>query len=86
LKLKNLKFTNCKLIEVDFTETNLTNSVFDNCELKGAFFNNTLLEKVDFRTSYNYAINPEINSIKQAKFSLHGLPGLLGEYNIEVEI
>lgn len=86
LKLKNIKFTNCKLIEVDFTEANLTNSVFNNCDLNGAIFERTILEKTDLRTSYNYAINPEINSIKKAKFSLQGLPGLLGKYNIEVEI
>ena len=54
--------------------------------MNGAIFDNTILEKSDFRTSYNYAMNPEINSIKKAKFSLQGIPGLLGKYNIEVEI
>ena len=70
---------------MDFTEANLTGAIFNNCDLVGAIFENSLLEKADFRTSYNYSIHPETNNIKKAKFSLQGLPGLLSNYNIEIE-
>ena len=85
LKLKNTKFKNSKLHEVDFTEVDLTGSVFENCDLNRAIFEKTNLESVDFRTAYNYSIDPELNRIKKAKFSVSGLAGLLDKYNIEIE-
>jgi len=63
----------------------LTNAVFDNCNLSQAIFENTILEKTDFRTSYNYSIDPEINRIKKAMFSIAGLSGLLNKYDIDIE-
>lgn len=84
-KLKNIKFRNGKLHEVDFTECDLSNSVFDNCDLAGATFQNTLLMKADFRTSHNYAIHPENNRIKKARFSLSGVAGLLHWYDVIIE-
>ncbi len=81
-KIKMTVFKNSLLQEIDFTECELTGSAFDNCDLKGAVFENTNLEKVDFSTSYNYSIDPEKNKLKKAKFSKHGLPGLLDKYDI----
>ena len=85
LKLKNTKFINCNLQEADFAEADVSNSTLDNCDLKRAIFENTNLEKVDLKTSYNYSINPETNNIKNAKFSLNGIAGLLEKYNISIE-
>jgi uncharacterized protein YjbI with pentapeptide repeats len=85
LKLKNTSFISCKLEEVEFVETDLTNSVFNNCDLVGAVFENTILEKVDFVTSFNYSINPVTNRIRKAKFSIHGVAGLLDGYDIVIE-
>lgn len=84
-KLKNTIFKNSHLQEVDFTECDLSCSIFDNCNLIGAIFEYTIIEKVDFRTSFNYAIDPEVNRIRQAKFSQVGVAGLLGKYDIEIE-
>jgi uncharacterized protein YjbI with pentapeptide repeats len=85
LGLKNTKFKNCNLKEVDFTEADLSGSLFDNCDLGNALFENTLLERADFRTSFNYSINPETNKIRKAKFSMTGVIGLLDKYNIDIE-
>lgn len=82
---KSISFRNCNLKEVDFTEANLTEAIFDSCDLAQAIFNHTTLEKADFRTSYNFLIDPEINSIIEAKFSLQGLPGLLHKYDLDIE-
>ena len=46
--------------EVDFIESNLTSSVFDNCDLTGAIFENTNLEKSDFSTAYNFSVRGPI--------------------------
>lgn len=85
LTIKKTRFKNCSLHEVDFTETDLTSSVFDNCDFNNAHFENTILEKVDLRTSYHYSIDPELNRVKKAKFSMAGIVGLLAKYDIEIE-
>ena len=84
-KLKKTIFKSSQFHEVDFTECDLTSCVFDNCDLVGATFENTIIEKADFRTSFNYSINPEINRMKKAKFSLSGVAGLLDKYGIEID-
>jgi uncharacterized protein YjbI with pentapeptide repeats len=80
-----MRLKNCTLHEVDFTEADLSASTFDNCDLLNASFDKTILEKADFRTSYNYIIDPENNRIKKAKFSRNGIAGLLNKYDIEIE-
>ena len=85
LKIPNTKFVNCNLQEVDFTETVLTNSQFDNCDLKLAIFDRTNLEKSDFRTAFNFEINPEENKLKGGKFSISSIEGLLSKYKIIIE-
>jgi uncharacterized protein YjbI with pentapeptide repeats len=84
-KIKKTVFKNSQLQEVDFAEADLTNSVFDNSNLLLSVFEFTILEKADFRTAYNYTINPENNRIKKAKFSISGVAGLLDKYDIEIE-
>ena len=71
--------------ETDFSECDLTGSLFDNCDMAGATFDNSNLEKVDFTTAFNFSIDPEINRIKKAKFALPGVLGLLNKYDIIIE-
>jgi len=84
-KIKKTVFKNSQLQETDFAETDLTSSIFDNCNLTQAIFDHTILEKTDFRTSYNYSIDPETNQIKKARFSILGISGLLDKYDIDIE-
>lgn len=84
VKLKKTIFRNSQFIEVDFTEADFSSTVFDNCDLTGAIFKNTNIEKADLRTSYGYSIDPEINRIKKAKFSLPAATGLLDKYDITI--
>jgi fluoroquinolone resistance protein len=85
LKIKKTAFRNCKLEEVDFTEADLSAAVMEHCDLTGATFDHTVLEKADLRTAYHYSIDPAINRIKKARFSLSGIAGLLDKYDIEIE-
>ncbi len=85
MKFKKTVFKDCQLIETDFSECDVTSSTFDNCDLSGATFDATNLEKADFRTSFNYIIDPEINKIKKAKFALPEVLGLLSKYDIVIE-
>ena len=84
LRLRKIRFTKCSMQEVDFTQTDLFNAVLDECDLLRAHFENTILEKTDFRTSYNYSLDPDLNMLTGAKFSQDGLAGLLDKYKIEI--
>ena len=84
-KLKNTVFKTTSFHEVDFSDTDLSGSLFDQCDLLGAVFENSILEKTDFRSAYNYAIDPEKNRMKKALFSMPGARGLLNKYDIIIE-
>lgn len=85
LKIQKTKFINCNLEAIDFTETNLSVAIIDNCDLREAIFENSNLKKSDFRTAFNFNINPEKNSLKGAKFSKKNIAGLLSAYKISIE-
>jgi uncharacterized protein YjbI with pentapeptide repeats len=85
LKLKKTLFQNSKITEADFTGCDLSDSIFKNCDLTRTMFWHTNLERTDFRSSFNFEIDPDQNRIKKAKFSLAGLAGLLGKYDIEID-
>jgi len=85
MKLRKTVFKNCILKETDFTEADLQEAVFDNCDLSGAAFSYTQLQKADFRTAFNYALDPERNKLAKARFSKDGLQGLLGKYGIIID-
>jgi len=85
LKLKKTIFRNTQLQECDFTEADLTAAIFDECDLAKSTFENTNLEQADLRSADNYSIDPELNRVKKARFSVQGLPGLLGKYDISIE-
>ncbi|MCW4469852.1 pentapeptide repeat-containing protein [Flavobacterium sp. MFBS3-15] len=84
LKIKGTIFTDCSLIAVDFMSTDLTEVLFDNCNLHKAVFHDSIAQKADFTTSYNYSIDPERNKLRRARFSQEGLKGLLEKYEIVV--
>jgi uncharacterized protein YjbI with pentapeptide repeats len=85
LKIKKTVFRNTQLQEADFSECDLTAAQFDNCDLSGVIFNRSILEKADFRTASNYTMDPEINKMKGAKFSVDGVAGLLRKYGLVIE-
>ena len=85
LNLKNTRFRQCDLHEADFTETDLTGAIFEESDLLQAIFFHSNLEKADFRSAFNYSINPETNRLRKARFSLPGVIGLLDTYGIEID-
>jgi fluoroquinolone resistance protein len=70
---------------VDFTDADISQCVFDNCDLLGSIFKNTNLEKADLITASNYSIDPELNRLKKAKFSQPAVVGLLDKYDIIIK-
>jgi len=85
LNLKKTVFKSCIMHDTDFTETDLSGAIFDKCDMQMAKFENSILEGADFRSAFNYGIDPSINRMKKAKFSHDGIVGLLYKYDIEIE-
>jgi uncharacterized protein YjbI with pentapeptide repeats len=85
LKLKGTTFMDCSLVAVDFMSADLTETIFDNCDLYRSEFEKAIANKADFRTSYNYTIDPRKTKLKKAIFSLENLKGLLYKHDIIVE-
>ncbi|HVU94020.1 MAG TPA: pentapeptide repeat-containing protein [Puia sp.] len=85
MKMKKTNFSRCQLRQVDFTGCDLSQAVFDGCDLADAVFERTVLEKADLRGAFNYSIDPAGNRVKKARFSLEGVRGLLGKYDILIE-
>lgn len=83
-KMPKTRFNKSTLKEVTFSLANLSGSVFEQCNLSETVFNRTDLSAVDFSTSYNFSIDPELNILKKAIFSAQGLPGLLDKYGIRI--
>ncbi|MCJ8165917.1 pentapeptide repeat-containing protein [Pontibacter sp. E15-1] len=84
-KLRKTSFKDCSIKEANFTQSDLTGAAFVHCDLTRTIFQQTILEKADFRSSSHYAFDPEANRIKKAKFSLTGVVGLLDKYDIIIE-
>jgi uncharacterized protein YjbI with pentapeptide repeats len=78
-------FDECLIKEAFFSETDLSGAVFNNCNMAGTSFNKVTLTGADFRTAFNYFMDPENNRIKNARFSILGVLGLLYKYGIRVE-
>ena len=85
MNLKKIQFRNCIMQEVDFTQADLTGAIIYNCDLLNAKFEKTIMEKADLRGSFQYSIDPELNRLKKAKFSLPAVIRLLDKYDIEIE-
>jgi len=84
LKIKGTVFTNCSLVAVDFMNTDLTEVIFDRCDLYRAEFAKAIANKASFKTSFNYTIDPEKTKLKKAVFSPGEVKGLLFKHDLRV--
>ena len=66
-------------------ESDLSEAMFDNCNLRHAVFIVTTAHKTDFSTSYDFIIDPEKNKLKRAIFSSDNLAGLLKKYDLVIK-
>ncbi len=82
MDLKRLELIACQAMDVDFREANLTKANFTNTDLSKSLFINTVLKEADFRSARNYDIDASQNDIEKAKFSLPEAMSLLYSLNI----
>jgi fluoroquinolone resistance protein len=85
VKMPGTHFQNCKIREADFTEALADKVCFDHCDLQSTVFERSSLINADFRTAYNFGLDPELNKVKGARFSTDGLVGLLGKYALRID-
>jgi len=64
--------------------TDLTEVLFDNCDLYRSEFTKAIANKADFKTSHNYTIDPTKTKLKKAVFSLAGVKGLLANHDVVI--
>ncbi|WP_167852190.1 pentapeptide repeat-containing protein [Hymenobacter elongatus] len=84
-KMRGTRFVSCSLTDADFTSADLTEAAFQDCTLQGAVFRSTQLTAADFTTASQFSIDPDGNTLTNARFTLPGLLGLVGKYGIIVE-
>ena len=85
LKIKGTTFCDCSLVAVDFMATDLTSVIFDNCDLYRSEFDKAIANKTDFKTSYNYTIDPARTKVKKAIFSKAEVKGLLFKHDLIIK-
>jgi uncharacterized protein YjbI with pentapeptide repeats len=68
-------FNSSKILGVDFSESNLLNSKFVNANLN----------KANFVGAINYMIDPRVNKIAKARFSMTEATNLLNAFDIILE-
>lgn len=85
VRLKKAQFIGCSLLEVDFTEADLSEATIDDCDCTGTVFDQTNLTYADFRSARQYIIDPTQNAIKNATFSWPAASGLLVGFGVKVE-
>ena len=84
-KMPGTRFVRCTLDEADLVGADLSGAVFQDCSLAGAVFQNTVLVGADFTTATGFAIDPERNPLRDARFTLPGLLGVVAKYGLVVE-
>ena len=85
LQLDNLQLEKCIAREVDFSDAGLKKAAFCATDLENAIFRNTDLSESNFVGALNYAISPQLNKLKGAKFSLPEAVSLLYGLDIIIE-
>jgi len=84
-KMPGTHFVRCALDEADFADADLSAAVFRDCSLASAVFQKTRLVGADFTTATGFTIDPETNSLLNARFTLPGLLGVVAKYGLVVE-
>lgn len=85
MNLKGFSFIDCKMMEVEFADSQLVKSVITGCMLRGSSFNKADLSGVDLRGSTEYFIDVRFTNVKKAKFSMPEAMSLLSSLDVVIE-
>jgi len=82
MQITDLKMMGCISTDVDFREADLAGVDFSGTDLSQSLLHQTNLEGADFRHAMKYTIQPEVNRLTKAKFSMPEAMSLL--YNMDI--
>lgn len=82
LSLREIRIRDCVAVDVDFRESDLSQADFAGTDLSESLFSNTDLTEADLSRARNYHIDPGLNVLKQARFSLPEAMSLL--YSLDI--
>jgi uncharacterized protein YjbI with pentapeptide repeats len=85
MSIAKTKMRDCSAKEADFTETDLSEADLRGTDFEASTFLHTTLEKANLIDARNYAIDPLLNKIRRAKFSLPDAVSLLATFEIKIE-
>ncbi len=85
LCLKEIAIEECKAHDVDFRGGDFSNGSFVKTDLNSSLFMRTKLQACDFTEAINYAIDPNENNIRKAKFSIPEVVNLLHNFGIKIQ-
>ncbi len=84
LKLKGLKLLHCVCKEADFQESDLTDGDFEGTDFDRSVFLHSNLTNANFAEARNYSIDPRMNVLKRAKFSMPEAMSLLKSFDVVI--
>lgn len=84
LELQELVIEACIAHDVDFREADLRRANFKLTDFENSQFVHTKLYQTDFTEAHNYSIDPTLNDIRKAKFSLPDAIHLLDGFDIQI--
>lgn len=84
-RLGAIRVEECRALEAEFMEADLTGAVFDDTDLSRATFARTNLSGADLRTAYGFLIDPLTAKLGGARFSSSSLTGLVLGFGIEID-
>lgn len=82
LNLEGVQFIDCTVVNVDFREADLSGADFSGSNLSESLFIHTNMKDTNLSQARNYSINPSLNQLQGAKFSLPEAMSLL--YNMDI--
>ncbi len=85
LNLRGTTMERCSAKEIDLTEADLRDAVCRGTDFAGARFHGTDLENADLSGALNYAIDPRVNKVKRARFTLPEAAALLRGLDVIIE-
>jgi len=84
LALEGASLRRCSAHEADFSGADLSNADCREADFAGARFQNTNLSGADLTLARNYRIDPLLNKVRRARFSLPEALTLLDPFEIEI--
>lgn len=84
-RLGAIRVSECRALEAEFMEADLTGATFHETDLARAGFARSNLSNADFRTAFGFIIDPITAKLRGARFSSNQLIGLVVGFGIEID-